>query len=120
MEVHGFGENKCKHEVYTKDDYYIVGGSLTIGSSATDGVYTGSGSVTLPEDFTTSNCVVISKQYGTGEVANNTPDNKTFMECSLLKNVNDGTTKLSITINTEISAHAGKKLAIRIVLMKVR
>lgn len=65
--VFGFCNNKCKHEVYTKDevdtkltdwklkgDFAVLTGDITLESTG------GSANVNYPEGFTKDNCVIIA------------------------------------------------------------
>ena len=55
MSVHGFCDNKCKHEVYTKDDFAIIVRKVEIEASGSLQV-----NIEYPEGFAKDNCVLIS------------------------------------------------------------
>lgn len=130
----------CKHEAYTKEeanakmnelvngidvykksDFAIVDTTTTIGDSASvSGIYTGGFILTMPDGFTSSNSVVISKQYGVNNP--NTTDTKDdIIRVSLLSYENDGTTmhRINGSLSTTDSEKAGVTYQVRLVLMKI-
>ena len=124
MVVYGYGENKCKKEIYAKDDidkkFKVFNGEIKVSSGANaDGRYSGSVTFNLPEDSSMKNHVVISTQFGYS-VATKTPTHNESIECSFSGStvVGAGST-LKVTYSSTYSSNAGKTLAIRVVLMKV-
>lgn len=58
--TYGYCGSKCKHEIYTKDDYAVFEGNFPVLNKA---AYENSVWVNYPEGFTKENTVVISKMH---------------------------------------------------------
>lgn len=56
-EAYGFCNSKCKHPIYTKDDYFILTGEVTVKSS---GNTLNSIVLSYPDGLKEDNCVPIS------------------------------------------------------------
>ena len=124
MVVYGYGENKCKKEIYAKDDidnkFKVFNGEIKVSSGVdSNGRYTGYVTFDLPEDSSMKNHVVISTQFGYS-IATSTPDYNENIRCSFSGSTKVGLgSTLKVTYSTALSEKAGKTLAIRVVLMKV-
>lgn len=57
MATYGYDEAKCEHEIYTKNDYAVLEGTITIKQNTVGQIVT----FEYPEGFTQDNTVVISK-----------------------------------------------------------
>lgn len=77
MSVFGFCNNKCKHEIYTKEETYskeevyskgdfAVLTGIIPGLSYNDKTYKQNTVVNFPEGFTKNNCVVVSAMASVG------------------------------------------------------
>lgn len=66
MSVFGFKSNKCKKEVYAKEDFAVVTAKVTPSNEVTDEYYIGSTSVPFPSGFNKDNCCVVSVMYKNG------------------------------------------------------
>ena len=100
--------------------FAVVDVTTTIRETASNGSYSGSIMKAMPEGFTATNCVVISKMFGidTPNSADTLTDSITV---SFVSYESEGVTYNNIngSINTTDSTKAGQTYKVRIVLMKI-
>lgn len=103
-------------DVYKKSDFAIVETTTTIRDTASNGVYMGSIMKSLPEGFDATNCVVISKMFGTDN-AYGTETRDDIIYFSIL--TGDTYNTINGVLSTTDSTKAGQTYNVRIVLMKI-
>lgn len=67
--TYGFCESKCKHEVYTKDDFTILRGAIDVKAES-GAIASGVVEIEYPEGFTVDNTVVLSIGARSGDNPN--------------------------------------------------
>lgn len=60
-EVYGFCKSKCKHKIFTQNDYAVVSGKIKLKYYSNLGISHATIGVDYPEGFTRNNCFVIGR-----------------------------------------------------------